>query len=263
VDTATLLSEQGADSPGAFDVPANVSHITEVRIAAAADYTADTILGWTTGIQLSGGGIQVGYGAFPGPFGWTVGTTNVSPGVDGIPHAVYQTKIPVVPGGSIDCRGTLLGEDCGAVRITVALVYDGIPGRIVDMDYREESLTAANTLVSLGNRQGAASGDFRPTSTIGEVYVGGGLKAVAGPLACTTGYHLTGAGLRVAGNYKFIGLGYNSQDDIATLGHSGGNVPMRYRTNIAVKRGSTIRCQAQMIEDDVGTVFAIIGLGYI
>lgn len=265
LDTETLLNVQGADAAGNFDVPAHAKAITEVRITVSPDWTADNVFGFSSGVRLSGGGIQVGYGAFGGPCGMTAGAAALSGGLGITGQTKYLTNIPVIGGGSIEARGCMMGTaDMGSLRMTVDLVYDGPVGLIKDADYREVDLTAANTLVQLTGKQGANNGDYLPVGPIGELNLNSGCCTVAGPLACVVTFHFSGAGFLAAGNYKFIGPGIHTQDDILLAGNSSVfGEGMRYMTGgIATKAGSTIRCQAQMIEDDVGTANAIATLCY-
>jgi len=264
LDTVTALSEQGADSPGAFDVPTDASRITEILIAVGIDWTADAILGFSTAIHFKGSGVVIGEGWFPGPVGSTAGGSNVAPGLSYRQPLRYQTNIPVKGGGSFSIEGFMHGEDVGGLHILAQVVYDGEPGRIVDMDYREQDLTAANSLVNLNTRGGVTEGDFKPAyNKIAEIYFGAGLKAVAGPLRFCPVLHLSGKGLLYSGNYKFLGPCGGVQDDIATLGQSWQELPNKFITNIVVNKNNTIRAQAQMIEDDAGTAYAIVGLGYV
>jgi len=266
LDTPTALTEQGADSPGAFDVPADARRITEILIQVAVDWTADSILGFSSAIRLSGAGITIGEGYFPGPVGATAGGTNVAPGLSiNLQPQRYLVNIPVKGGGKINAHGYMHGEDMGSLHVLCQLVYDGPQaGRIRDMDYREQDLTAANTLVNLNTRGGATEGDFKVAySKIGEIFFGAGLKAVAGPLRLLPALHLSGNALVRSGNYKWVGNSGGQQDDIATLGQSTLAWLVRYITDIDVKIGNTLRAQAQMLEDDAGTAYAIVGLGYV
>jgi len=268
VDTPIALTEQGADSPGNFDVPADASRITEIVIAVAPDWTADAAYGFSSGIHLEGSGVQVGEGYFPGPVGACAGAAASSQGMQISQVQRYLTNIPVKGGGKIKVTGCMMGEDMGSLHMLTQLVWDGpIAGRIKDCDYREENITAANTLVALQARHGSSEGDFKVADErIVEVFFGAGLKAVAGPLRFAPVLHLSGKGLARSGFYKFLGPSGGHQDDILAGSGAGGPgwiIPLaRYIVDIPGNVGNTIRAQAQMIEDDAGTAYAIAGLAY-
>ena len=263
LDTPVDLTEQGGDSPGSFDVPMGVSKITEILIAIGVDATADTLLGFSTGLHLSGGGIDIGEGYFPGPTGLISGAAATSAGVHAGQPQRYKTNIPVSGGGGIKATGYMHGEDVGALQMLVQLVYDGVPGKIIDMDYREADLTAANTLVNLNTRGGATERDFDIShSKICEVHFGCGLKSVAGPLTFAPTLHLSGPALLAGGNYKFLGPAGGVQDDVAISGQMQISQLTRHESDIAMKKGNKLRAQAQLIEDDPGTGYAICGIGF-
>lgn len=259
LDTSTGLTELGADSPGAITVP-NASKITEIRIGCAADLTADTLLGCSTGLHLSG---SCGEQWIAGPVGAFAGAAATSAGAGIHKPVIRLCSIPVVPGEQINAYGFMHGEDIGSLRMMVTLVFDGpVSGPVKRFDYREADLAAANTPVTLNTRGGATEGDFKVSSgQIVEVYCGAGCKYVAGPLAATTLFVLTGNGLQIATDLQFQGNGLMSQDDIAISGQSDIVDLVHYAAPIATKKGE-IRAQAQEVEDDVGTPFAIICLGF-
>jgi len=263
LDTPVSMDEQGADSPGSFDVPMDAKLLTEILIAIAIDATADSLLGFSSGLRLSGGGIDIGEGYFPGPVGTICGAAATSSGMAYAQPQRYATKIPVVGGGAIKAEGYMHGEDVGALHMLIQFVYDGIPGKIVDMDYREQDLTAANSLVNLDTRGGATERDFDIAHPkIKELHFGAGLKPVAGPLRFAPTLHLSGPALKAGGNYKFVGPTGGSQDDITISGAAVIQSLTKHETDIDVKIGNKLRAQAQMIEDDAGTAYAIVGLGY-
>lgn len=257
------LDQQGADSPGGFDVPDDARFITQIKITTGVDLTADNIYGWATGLHLEGKGIQIGEGYFPGPCGSISGGTNVSPGVGVGEVQEYYTKIPVNGGSKIKAEGEFYGTDLGALHMMCALVFDGpIQGRIVDCDYRMGAGAAANTLVNMAARGAVTEGDFDLTSgTIVEVLFGAGILAIAGPLRVLPALHLSGTAFVKAGNYKFIGKAGGTQDDIASFGDLKIHACERYPADIRVKKGK-IRAQVQMIEDDAGTLNSVCGLAY-
>jgi len=264
LDTGVTLEEQGADSPGSFDVPMEAKLITEIIIGLGLDPTADSLLGFSSAVRLSGGGIDIGEGYFPGPVGTICGAAATSAGMVYAQPQRYKTKIPVNGGGAVKAEGYMHGEDIGALHMTLQLIYDGVPGKIIDMDYREADLTAANTLVTLNTRAGSTERDFNLAHpTIGEIHFGAGLKPVAGPLRFLPALHLSGAGLKEGGNYKFIGPSGGSQDDITISGASVIQQLTPFECDIAVKKGNKLRAQAQMLEDDAGTAYAIVGLGFV
>lgn len=264
LDTATGLTEQGADSPGNFDVPSDAKKITEVIIGVAPDFTADDLFGFSTAIRLSGSGIEIGEGYFPGPVGSTAGAAATSAGLKYAQPMRYKTNIPVKGGGPIEADAFLHGEDIGSIHVIASLVFDGTPGKLIDCDYREADLSAANTLVNLANRAGKAEQDFDISyGKICEVNFGAGLKAVAGPLRFAPVLHLSGPALKTGGNYRFPGPSGGSQDDIAISGDMVIERLTKFEdVDIALKTGNKLRAQAQMLEDDAGTGYAIVGLGY-
>jgi len=263
--TATAMTAQGADTPGAFVVPTNVSRITEIRIHAIPGATVDTIMGFSSGVHIYGSGVKLSEGWFPGPAGFIGGVATMTAGVSDIEPQVYFTNIPVRPGGQFSADAFMLGEDIGALHMLLEIIYDGpVAGKIVDMDYRSQDLTAANTLVTLDERiNGTSEGDFKPAyGTIGEIFVGMGAKITAGTaLPIGLAAHLSGPGLLNAGNYKFLGKGCAINDDSATLPGSVKKLE-RYICQITTKPGNNIRVQAQMIENDIGTAFAVVGFAY-
>ncbi len=264
VDTPESLTEQGADSPGSFDVPMDAKLLTGIHIAVAPDWTADAMYGFSSGVKLSGGGIDIGEGYFPGPVGSTCGAAATSSGAHFAEPMQYKTKIPVEGGGPIKVDAVIMGEDPGAVHVLCALEWDGVPGKVIDMDYREGNLTAANTLVNLDARHGATERDFDISyNKIGEIYFAAGLKAVAGPLRFAPVLHLSGPAFKVGGNYRFVGPSGGLQDDLAISGDMVIQNLSMFDAPIDVKKGNKLRAQAQMIEDDAGTAYAIVGIGYV
>lgn len=264
VDTMTALTAKGADTPGGFQVPANASRITEVRITSAADWTADAMYAYACGVHLYGSGLRGSDQWFAGPAGGTCGAAATSAGVQAEGPAVYLCNIPVNGGNVINAAGFMGGEDVGAIHVAVQLIYDGpVSGPCSKFDLREESLTAANTPVTLGQRGDTAEGDVKPQGTIGELHIVAGLKGVAGPLRAPTSIKLSGAGLAIAGTYEFLGPAFATQDDIAISGKGFTVLPIKTLTNIPTKSGNDIRVQGQMIEDDVGTVFMMVCFGYV
>lgn len=259
LDTATNLTELGADSPGAVTVP-NASRITEIRIGVSADLTADTILGFSTGLHMYG---TCGDQWLAGPVGAVGGAAATSATLKIARPTKILCNIPVTPGGQINLVGFLHGEDVGAIRMMVTLVFDGpVTGPCRRFDYREQDLAAANTPVTLNTRGGATEGDFKVAGeTIKEVHVGAGLKATAGPLAATTHFKLSGNGLKIAGNYDFQGNTLCVADDVAISGTANIEDLVKYMTEIGVKSGQ-IRVQGQEVEDDVGTPYAMCMLGF-
>lgn len=264
LDTRTAVVEQGADTAGGFDVPTHARRITEIIIQVGPDLTADTLEGFSSAIRLSGSGLQIGEGYFPGPCGAVGGAAATSSGLNFAKGQRYHTNIMVKGGGKINAEAYLHGEDIGAIHVVVQIVYDGpTMGKIVDMDYREVDLTAANTLVVLNNRAGAAEGDFKCAyRKIVEIHFGAGLKPVAGPLRFVPVLHMSGPAFVMAGNYKFAGPSGGTQDDIAISGALVITDLNRFITDIDTKIGENLRASAQMIEDDAGTGYAIVGIGY-
>jgi len=271
LDTATQLTELGANSPGTVDVPQS-SMLTGIYINAAPQWTADAHYGFSSAIRLSGSGIS-GYQSYPGPCGGTCGLAVGSCGFSAHPAQRYKTRIPVVPGQGIDIEGFMHGEDMGDLQLMVTLEFDGVPGMIRDMDYREENLTAANTPVVLGAKLGAAHAYIQPsTLNIGEIHLNGGVKNVgAAPLGAPTLFEIFGAALPSGGLFEFCGHAYAQQDDTGAAAAVGGagsvqtnsvvyTVP---RGKLPLKSGNKFQAQAEMIEDDVGTIYAIMGIGYL
>lgn len=265
LNTLTNLINKGGAAPGNFQVPGDASRITEIRISANADYTADAMYSLTSLVHLSGAGLaNGGFQTWPGPCGSTAGAAGTSAGASIGKVQIYNVNIPVIPGGEIDADGWVFGEDPGSVRVGCWLVYDGpIVGNISDMDTREHDLTDANTEVRLVNRLGAAVNDIRTTGkTIKQVHVNGGAKFVAGPLAALCNVNLRGAGFKFAGNYDFDGHSYAVQDDVAVSGDQTVTLSVPHQTHIETMPGNVINAYGTMIEDDIGTIHCIVGLGY-
>jgi len=263
LETATPLVAQGADTPGAFVVPTNVSKITEIIISCFANIAADAVMGFTSAIHVYGSGVVLSEGWFPGPTGTLDSVAVYSSSHTDMEVQRYLTNIPVKPGGQFSIDGYMLGEDIGALHMMVEVVYDGpVVGKIRDMDYRSINLTAANTLVTLTERGAAVvEGDIRPAyGLIGEIHLGWGAKITGAEAAVGFAVHLSGPGLQTAGNLKFIGRGISLHTDI---GNNGSIKPLtKYMVTIPTKLGNAIRIQAQMIEGDVGTAYSIVGFAY-
>ena len=263
IDTAYGLTAQGSATPGAFVVPTTASRITEIRIVAIGTIADDAVMGFSSAIHIFGGGVKLGEGWFPGPTGVMDSVAVYSSTTPANEPQVYLTNIPVVPGGQFNIDGYMLGEDIGALHLCVNIVYDGpVVGKIVDMDYRSIDLTTANTLVTLTERGAAVvEGDIKPMhGTIGEIFIGYGDKIAASSAAAGFAVHLSGPGLLVAGNYKFIGRGITLHGDV---GNAGDIRPLtRYICGIKTKLNNPIRIQAQMLEADMGTAYSIVGFAY-
>jgi hypothetical protein len=270
VDTATPLVNIGAAAPGNFVVPGNAKYISEIRIHAGPDWTADAAHGFSSAIRISpGGGIASGGElSFGGPCGLTSGASGTSAGQNAAPPEVYQVYLKVKGGGEYSIDGFMLGEDCGSLRVGVTVVYDGPlgPYPLVDADYREASITAVHTVTRLTDRNGATVNSMRPTtSKIGEVRVNAGAIPTTGPIASPVHAQLYGAALISGGNYNFGGHVLYAQDDNTASGDSEVYTSVIYKCGHAfrVKEGTNFDIQAQMIEDDIGTLFPIVTIGYI
>ena len=269
LDTATALTTLGGNTPGNFIVPGDAHYISEIRISAAPDWTADDYFGFSSSIRINpGGGIKSGGElSFGGPCGHTEGAAATSAGTGVGEQEIYQVNIPV-KSGEFSIDGFMNGEDIGSLRLAVTIVYDGPLGQypIVDADCRESDLTAANTLVRLVVRNGATVNSLRPTTgNIGEVRINAGCKFVAGPLGTIVTANLYGAALKNGGNFQFAGPSLWSQDDAAISGGSTVNKAIVYKTgrNFPVKTNTNFDIQAQETNDDVGTVFPIVTICYI
>lgn len=265
-DVAARMIEQGADTLGAFVVPTTASRITEIRIGLGSVSAAqDAVLAASSAVHIYGGGINLAEGWFPGPLHTESGAAATSAGYSMEPPMLYKTNIPVKPGGTFNADAWLYGEDLADAHMVLAVVYDGQPGKIVDCDHREVDIgAAANTLYTFVNRGGAAEYDFKPSyNKIIEVVCGAAPDVTGGDVGVNTmpAFHLSGPGLMVAGNYKFIGnTGYSYGDtDISGPGLTENLT--RYECNIPVKVGNSIRAQAQNIES-VQAMHAIIGFCY-
>ena len=270
-DVATQLTELGANSPGIVDVP-QASMLTGIYVNAAPQWTADAHYGFSTAIRLSGSGIG-GLQSYPGPCGGTAGLAVGSCGFSAHPAQRYKTRIPVVPGQGIRIDGYMHGEDMGDIQIMVTLEFDGVPGMIKDMDYREENLTTVNTPVVLGAKLGATEAYIQPSSLqIGEIHVNCGVKQVgAAPLGAVTLFELFGAALPSGGLFEFCGHAHAQQDDTGAAAAVGGAGSVQTNSivytvppgKLMLKSGNKFQAQATMIEDDVGTLYAIMGIGYL
>ena len=262
LDTATGLTELGADSPGAVVVPQSGA-ITEIRIGVGADLTADTLLGCSTALRITGSGLKGPESWIGGPVGQFAGAAATSATTLLTQPTTILCNIPVSPGGQLNLYGFMHGEDVGSLRMMVTLVFDGpVRGQAKYFDYREADLAAANTPVTLNTRGGATENDFKVgNETIVEVHCGAGCKVVAGPLSATTLFELTGTGLNYPGPYQFQGHTITVSDDVAISGAANIEELVKYHTPITTRTGE-IRVQAQEVEDDVGTPFAIIMFGF-
>jgi hypothetical protein len=265
LETVTFINAQGADTPGNFVVPANASRITEIIIGLAPEATVDNIMGAGSVIHIHGGGVKLPLGFFAGP-SFTAGGGAATTGGSGFEAPMrYMTNIPVQP-GEFRADGFMIGEDVGAIHLTVGIVYDGVPGRIIDGDVRSLDLTTTNALTTLTERADATvEGDMKPPySTIGEIFLCAGAKVTAGNDAITIAYHLTGEGLVHAGNYKWVAATIAIADDTAVSLNAKNFNPMRYvcGAGIQVKRNTAIRWQGVMLEGDVGTAWGQVGVGY-
>jgi len=263
LETATHINAQGGDTPGQFVVPANVSRITEIVIGLAAEATVDNIMGASTCIHIHGGGVRLPVGYFAGPTFVTGGAAATTAGGGFANPFRIQTNIPVSP-GTFRVDGFMCGEDVGAIHMTVGIVYDGVPGKIIDGDIRSLDLATVNTLYTLTERADATvEGDIKPPYTrIVEIHFAVGAKVTAGNDAISTALHLTGEGLLIAGNYKWLGPAISINDDTAIGLNVTVTEPMVHKVNIPVKRNTAIRFQAQMLEGDVGTAWSMVGVYY-
>lgn len=265
-DVAAPMIEQGADSPGAFVVPTTASRITEIRIGLGSVSAAqDAVLSCTSAVHISGSGITLGEGWFAGPMHVESGAAATSAGYAWETPMIYKTNIPVKGGGLFNADAWIFGEDLADAHMILGITYDGQPGQIVDSDIREIGTvgTAANTLYTLNYRGGANAGDFRPGySVIKEIVVGSAPDVAGGNVGLNImpTFHLSGAGLVAAGNYKFLGnTGYTLGDtDISGPGATT-NLTRYTGCNISIKRGDSIRVQAQNIES-IQISNAIVGL---
>lgn len=265
-DVAARLQEQGGDSPGAFIVPTTARRITEIRIGLGSVSAAqDATLGATSGVHIFGGGIKLSEGWFPGPTHTETAATGTAAGYDFNDLMKYKTNIPVRPGGQFQADAFIYGEDLADAHMILAVIYDGVPGRIIDCDHREVDIgAAANTLYTLNARGGATENDFKPAyNRIVEVVCGGALSGAGADVGFLVmqAFHLSGPGFMHAGNYKFPGYTGHTLGDTDISGPSRVKNLVRYECDIAIKPGSTIRAQGQNIES-ILTSSGIIGLCY-
>lgn len=265
LDTGLALTELGALSPGAIVAPSS-KKITSIKIGTGVDWTADAHFGFTCSVSLSGGGIGPGFQNYPGPAGASTGAGGNTSGITLERAVTHKVNIDVNPGQHINPVGYIYGEDVGSMRIAVSLEFDGWPGVVTSMDLREGNLTAANTFVRLTDRNGATENDMTPGagSKIAEIFLNNGVKAVAGPLGTVIETEFLGDAVLNSGDYQFQSHGISTSDDIAVGGSATLNTGIRYSTGprgITLKSG-TLGFQAQEIEDDVGTIMTIIGVGF-
>lgn len=266
-NTAAPMTQQGADTPGGFVVPTNATRITEIRIGLGAVSAAqDAVLAASCAVHIYGSGIVLSEGWFPGPLITLSGAAATSAGYAMTPPMVYKTNIPVRGGGVFSADAFIHGEDIADAHMILAVVYDGVPGKVVDCDYRAVDIgAAANTLVTETTRGAvAAEGDFRPGySRIVEVVCGAAPDVTGGDVGFNLmpTFHMSGPGLLNAGNYKFIGnVGFMLGDtDISGPGMV--QNLNRYEVDIQVKRGDSVRVQGQNIES-IQTLHSIVGLCY-
>lgn len=267
IDTAYPLTQQGADTPGPFIVPTTASKITGIYIGLGS-LVQDVYVGTTSAVHLFGSGITIGEGYFPGPMMNAASAAATCGGYAQASPMKYKTNIPVKGGGTFSAEAFIHGEDPVSAHVILMIEYDGVPGRIRDCDYREETIgAAANTLTRLGVRgAGVAEPDFNPVGTIGEVIFGAIMDPngdAAASFTSAPALHLSGAGLLVNGNYKFIGACGFEQPDNDIAGNQAQILsPERYICNIQVKVGSQIRASAQNLESILSS-HAICGLAYV
>lgn len=267
VNTAAPMTQQGADTPGGFVVPTTATRITEIRIGLGCLSAAqDAVLACSSGVHLYGSGIILSEGWFPGPVLTLSGAAATSAGYAMMAPMVYKTNIPVRPGGVFSADAFVHGEDLADAHMILTVVYDGEAGKVVDCDYRAVDIgAAANTLYTLTTRGAvAAEGDFRPGySRIVEVVCGAAPDVTGGDVGFLLAptFHISGPGLQVAGNYKFVGnVGFMLGDtDISGPGLI--QNLNRYQCDIQVKRGDSVRVQGQNIES-IQTLHSIVGLCY-
>lgn len=158
-----------------------------------------------------------------------------------------------------------IGTGGGIRAVAPALVREsagfGIP--ILDSDYREGDLTAADTWATLSDREGAGDGAIKVPAKSGYAYItsvtimlavtASGLGA-AGQLATNFACQLSGNALRKGGFYRFIG------PSLSQLQYGTGDIcgsvmllPVTYATAIPVTNGE-ITVQGNMLGEDAGTV---------
>lgn len=264
------MTAKGADTPGAFVVPTTATKITALRLMLGGISATDVVMGMSWGVHLYGSGIQLSEGWFAGNCYSVSGAAATSGGQQTDEGMIYRTNIPVRPGGLFNADAFFWGEDTGTAQAILCVEYDGIPGKIVDGDVREVDIgAAANTLVTLANRGAAvAEGDFRPGYTrIVEIVCGAApdpLGDAAAGLNFMPTFHLSGPGLVHAGNYSFAGnAGMMLPDTDVSGDQTGFHKLVRYETGtgIQIKRGDSIRAQAQNIES-IQAGHAVIGFLY-
>lgn len=265
VDTAYAMTQQGANTPGAFIVPKNAQYITALKIFISGIST-DVVTGTTCAVHLVG---LNGDQWWPGPLCSESGAAATSGGFAYADAMIYQTKIPVTGVTQFDAEAFVNGEDLGTAHMLLQVEYDGVPGRASQCDYREDDIgAAANTLVALVTRgAAAAAGNFRPNGrTIVEVVFGAALDPTgdaANGLVFAPALHLQGGGLIAGGPYRFLGPAGPTQPDTDVSGNQS--------TIVALSRvipGSGIRTQIGEVEatsqniESINPGHAIVGLLY-
>ena len=268
IDTAYPVIQKGAESPGAFTVPATAQKLTAIRIGFGAIAT-DVIMGATSAIKLSGSGLKVPELYLVGSMIAAAGAAATDGGTSMAQPMIYKTNIPVSPGNNIDVTAFMHGEVIGIGHIVVTIEYDGVPGKIKGGDYREETTgAAANTFVTMARRGDvAAEGDIKPQGTIIEVVFG----AIPDPvghasdgLLIAPSLRLTGNGLTINDDYAFTGAIGQAHPDTDVVGTGAISVnPTRYEcgAGIPVRTSGLIRPAAQNIES-IQSIHAIVGLLY-
>jgi len=266
IDTAYGLTAQGSATPGAFVVPSTASRITEIRIGLGG-ISSDTVADICCSVYIHGAGVHLGSGHFAGPIAGTAGAAATSGGYSFGKLMIYKTNIPVTPGAQFDADAYIYGTDSGTAHVFLQVIYDGTPGRIRDGDIREVALTTANTEVDVTNRGTGAAGNFEPVGTIGEIIFGVALTPTGHAtdgLVGACALALSGPGLLLAGNYKFLGnCGFVEPD---TDVHGPGVVqalPERYECGAGIRiKSGKITAKAQVLEStQAGN--AIVGLCYV
>ena len=263
VDTAIHLTELGGDSPGNPRVPEHVTRLTKVLVNAAPDYGTSEDLGFISALTVAGNGLLMSKQRFLGPGGSSLGSTAWGHHALSEP-GVYYVNMPVMPGGILECDGYMHGEDIGDITINCGLTFDGPPGPIMFSDYRETDLATANKKEPIDDYE----------ATAGQLFDLPGYNVIVDVALCFGIKPATGQDVRIGGVFMELSGALQFSGPYEHMCHAGASVetgsagdafqikPTHDRTLIPVKRTGQITASGQMIEDDAGTIFAGINLGY-
>ena len=119
-DTKTALSTLGSQTtPGPLNVPAGMTHLVEVIVAASADHAAANDASFM--VRLEGTGLPNGPEVLPaGATGGAIATGQQ----ENLPAKRIPLMVAVSDTDQILLFGEMAGEDVGTAHMAVTLVFD-------------------------------------------------------------------------------------------------------------------------------------------